>query len=61
MFIILKTEEEQIFSPKTSPTLLIHFCSWSYTINCHEENLPWLNNAKQYFQIVKNISKNLIF
>lgn len=61
MFTIVKTESEPIFLPKTSPTLLIHFCSWSYSINCHEENLPWFNNAEQYLQIVKNIGKNLIF
>lgn len=46
--------------PKTPSTLLVHFCSRSHTINSHKKHFPRFNNAKQHFQVVKNISKNFI-
>jgi hypothetical protein len=33
--------------PESTTSLLVHFGSWSYTINGHEKNLPRSDHAKQ--------------
>ena len=44
--------------PKTSSSLLIHFCSRSYTINSHKEHFLWFNDAKQHLHVNSSININ---
>lgn len=47
--------------PESSSTLLVHLGPGCNTIDSHEEHFPGLNNAKEHLQVVKNISKYLLF
>lgn len=46
--------------PESSSTLLVHLGPGGNSIDRHEEHFPGLNNAKEHFQVVKNVSKYLL-
>lgn len=46
---------------KSSWSLLVHLCSWSYTINSHVKDLFGFNYFHYFIYIVKDIVKHITF
>lgn len=50
----------EVHKPEPSATLLVHFGPGCDSIHSHEEHLPGLDDAKEHFEVVEDVGKDLL-
>lgn len=46
--------------PESPATLLVHFGPGCDAVHGHEEHLPGLDDAKEHFKVVEDVSEDLL-